>query len=148
MAAVRPSVDLELDDLFVGVHEVFVLVLILKTILERVLPDISSVLNLLVDLIEQVADFFYVRPEVGLYFGKDKQAVDFDLEGTVSGEDYNLLFLLVEVSLKSETSGREVGVFDVMFWRVILGDGDVLEDGPYFSLDAVVELVVFGFVMP
>jgi hypothetical protein len=52
MAAVRPSVDLELDDLFVGVHEVFVLVLILKTILERVLPDISSVLNLLVDLIE------------------------------------------------------------------------------------------------
>lgn len=66
----------------------------------------------------------------------------------MSGEDYNLLFLLVEVSLKSETSGREVGVFDVMFWRVILGDGDVLEDGPYFSLDAVVELVVFGFVMP
>lgn len=66
----------------------------------------------------------------------------------MSGEDYNLLFLLVEVSLKSETSCREVGVFDVMFWRVILGDGDVLEDGPYFSLDAVVELVVFGFVMP
>lgn len=104
MAAVRPSVYFELDDLFVGVDEILILVFILKTILERVFSNVSSVLNLFVDLIKQIAYFFDVRPEVGLYFGKNQQAVDFDFEGAVPGEDDDLLFLLIEVSLKSQAS--------------------------------------------
>lgn len=52
MAAVRPSVYFELDDLFVGVDEILILVFILKTILERVFSNVSSVLNLFVDLIK------------------------------------------------------------------------------------------------
>ena len=34
MTAERPFVDFKLDDLFVGVHEVFIVVLVLQTVLQ------------------------------------------------------------------------------------------------------------------
>lgn len=82
-----------------------------------------------------------------MYFGKDEKAIDFYFKGAVPGEYYDLLFFLIEVSLKSEPSYGEIGVFDVVFWGLILGDGGISENRPYFSLDAVVELVIFGFIV-
>ena len=79
---------------------------------------------------------------------EDEKTVDFDFEGAVTRENGDFLFVLIKISVKAEIVGGQVGVLDVVIRRLILADGEVLADGPSFSFDPVVELVVLGLVMP
>lgn len=63
------------------------------------------------------------------------------------GENNYFLFLLIEISLKSQPSGRKVGVFDKMLRGLIFGDVAVLEDLSGFGFNAIVELMILGFIV-
>ena len=46
----RSFIDFEFDDLFIGINKVLIIVLIYKSIVKGKLLDVSSILELVVDL--------------------------------------------------------------------------------------------------
>lgn len=102
MTAVRPFVNLEFYDFFVGVDKVLIIVLVFKPVVKGELSNVSSLLKLLMNMSQKVSYFFDTGPKVGLYFREYQHSVDFDLKGAMTREDNYLLFVLVVESLQPE----------------------------------------------
>ena len=142
-------VDLELYHFLVGVDEMLVIVFVLEPEFERIFLDVASTLKFILDLMEQQSYLFEIGPEVGLDFGKDQHPIDFDLEGAMSGKSNKLLLAFIVISLYFMSVNRAPApVFGEIFGRLILRDGDILEDslGLCGYLDE--ELLVFFLVVP
>lgn len=77
--------------------------------------------------------FLDIRPEIGLDFGEDEDAVHLHLEGAVSREGHDFVLLLIEVSVEAEGYGGDVVSLYVMLGGFIAGDVSPLEEGPYLG---------------
>ena len=126
LTAVRSFVNLEVNDFFVGINKMLVIVLIFKSIFEGVLLNVSTIVDFFADEGEEISYFFSFRPEVRLNLGKDEHSIDFDLERAMSWEGNELLFDLIVVSLNLHPLGWAPSpMFGIMFRRFVLGDGDI-----------------------
>ena len=105
LTAVRSFVNLEVNDFFVGINKMLVIVLIFKSIFKGVLLNVSTVVDFFADEGEEISYFFSFRPEVRLNLGKDEHSIDFDLERAMSWEGNELLFDLIVVSLNLHPLG-------------------------------------------
>ena len=105
MTTVRPFVNFEVNDFFVGINKMLVIVLIFQSIFEGVLLNVSTLVNFFADEGEEISYFFSFRPEVRLNLGKDEHSIDFNLEGAMSGEGNELLFDLIVVPLNLHPLG-------------------------------------------
>ena len=115
LAAMRSLIDLEVDDFLVSINKMLIIILILQAVCKRILLDVASVLEFLVDKGEQIPDFVCFGPKVGLNLGKDKHSIDLDLKGSVPGEGDELLFGFIEVPFDfCIVGGAPAPVFGVM----------------------------------
>ena len=97
---------------------------------------------------KQVSNFFSVRPEVPLNLGENQHSVDFDFKGSMPGEVNKLLFDFIVISFHlSSLRSVPAPVFGVVFWRFVLSDGKILNDGLGFVGNTMEKVLILFFIM-
>ena len=126
----------------------FVLVLIFKTILKRILFDVSSLIQLFIDKRKKISYFLGLGPQIGLNLGKYQHSINFDFEGSMPGKVYKLLLDLIVILFNFHiVLSTPTPMLSVMFRRFVLRDSNIRVDRLSFLGYSYEEVLILFLVV-